>query len=144
MPLPDAEQLRRRVRELARRDEGRYAPEAFLFIGEAVSETIQWIRGGELAEDDPVGDRRVGEDAFHVSGRELLAGLRRLAWRRWGRMAGVVLSQWGLRRAEDVGEVVFRMVEDPEMGWSRREGDSRGDFADGGGLTDVFDRWDEP
>ena len=59
-------------------------------------------------------------------------------------MAGVVLGQWGLRRSEDVGEVVFRMVEDPEMGWSRRDGDSRDDFAGGGDLTTAFDRWDEP
>ena len=143
MAESEAERFRRRVRALSRSGGG-YAPEAFLFVGEAVGATAKWIREGELAEDDPVGGRQTGAETFHISGRELLAGLRRLAWRRWGRMAGVVLAQWGLRRSEDVGEVVFRMVEDPEMGWSRREGDTRADFAGGGDLTAAFNRWDEP
>lgn len=127
----------RLLRELAARD-GRFAPEAFLFVSEAIAHTVNWVRDGSLHANDK-GPDRGGDGEFHVSGQELLCGIQRLARERWGCMAKVVLRQWGLRRTEDFGAIVFLMVEDERMKWKRRDCDSEADFADGYDFETAFE-----
>jgi uncharacterized repeat protein (TIGR04138 family) len=67
----------------------------------------------------------------HVSGGELLAGLRKLALSHFGMLAQTVLRQWGVTKTADFGEIVFRLVDAGLMG--KTESDSMSDF------TDVFD-----
>lgn len=133
------EQTNMRIQEIARAD-GRYRPEAFFLVTEAIGRTVEWLKTGAIAQLDSPESRG---DCFHVSGRELLVGLRRLARERWGCMARIVLSQWGVRRTEDVGEIVFIMVEDEELDWRKRDADTRADFADGFDFAAAFDPWDE-
>jgi len=47
----------------------------------------------------------------HISGRELAIGVRDLALERYGPMARSVLGHWGIHGTEDVGCVVFALVE---------------------------------
>jgi uncharacterized repeat protein (TIGR04138 family) len=47
----------------------------------------------------------------HISGRELELGVRELALERYGPMARSVLGHWGIHGTEDVGCVVFALVE---------------------------------
>ncbi len=47
----------------------------------------------------------------HISGRELAEGVRDVALDRFGVLARTVLEHWGIRVTEDVGEVVFTLVE---------------------------------
>jgi uncharacterized repeat protein (TIGR04138 family) len=47
----------------------------------------------------------------HISGRELAEGVRDVALDRFGVLARTVLEHWGIRATEDVGEVVFTLVE---------------------------------
>lgn len=47
----------------------------------------------------------------HISGRELALGVRDLALERFGPMARSVLGHWGIHATEDVGRVVFALVE---------------------------------
>src|SRR5579871_4525738 len=47
----------------------------------------------------------------HVSGRQLLEGMRDLALDEFGMMARTVFHLWGIRRTDDVGEIVFNLVE---------------------------------
>jgi uncharacterized repeat protein (TIGR04138 family) len=47
----------------------------------------------------------------HISGRELAVGVRELALQRFGPMARTVLEHWGIHATEDVGCVVFALVE---------------------------------
>lgn len=129
-----------RIHYLARSDK-RYAPEAFFFVSEAIARTVEWVRKGELAPTDQEHERGEGEE-YHVSGQELLVGIRRLARERWGLMARYVFDVWGVRRTEDFGEIVFLMVEDPELQWRKRENDTREDFAAGYDFKDAFDTWD--
>ncbi len=124
------------IRELATKD-GRYAPEAFLFVSEAIGLTAAWLKDGTLTEND-TGISRGGEGEYHVSGRELLAGIRKLAGERWGALAGRVLFRWGVYKTEDFGEIVFCMVEDEKLQWRKRECDSRSDFAGGFDIATVF------
>ncbi|MBP5232236.1 MAG: hypothetical protein J6333_02395 [Planctomycetes bacterium] len=123
------------MRKLAAAD-GRYRAEAFVFVSEAIAYTVEAIRHGKIPPA-PGGSRGEG-DMFHVSGRELLEGIRLLAKERWGELAPLVLRHWGVRRTEDFGEIVFCMVEDPDMAWSKRDCDTRDDFRDGFDFDTAF------
>jgi len=72
----------------------------------------------------------------HVSGQELLDGIREFALAEFGPMTKTVLNSWGIRRTEDVGEIVFNMVETGLLG--KTEKDSRADFANGYDFDDAF------
>jgi len=130
-----------RIREISIRD-GRYAPEAFLFVSKAIGQTVEWIRKKVIpANDLKDGSREEAGGMFHVSGQELLVGFRRLAQARWGLLARHVLACWGIRRTEDVGEIVFLMVEDEKLQWRKRECDRREDFAGGFAFESAFAEW---
>ncbi len=47
----------------------------------------------------------------HITGRELLAGLARLARQRYGEMALMVFQEWGIESSRDFGNIVFNLVE---------------------------------
>jgi uncharacterized repeat protein (TIGR04138 family) len=68
----------------------------------------------------------------HVSGAELLEGIRDLALREFGLMSRTVFHLWGIERTDDFGEIVFNLVEAKLM--SKTDKDSRGDFQ---GLFDL-------
>ena len=73
----------------------------------------------------------------HISGRELVEGVRRLALERFGPMARTVLEYWGIHSTEDVGEIVFALV---EMGiLVKHTNDRPEDFADIFDFEEVFD-----
>jgi uncharacterized repeat protein (TIGR04138 family) len=111
------------ITELVRRDR-RYAYEAYEFIFEALSHT-QKCFGRAPAADEPPGQEH------HVAGREILEGAVDLARAEFGFLAKTVFHQWGLRRSDDLGELVFNLIECGLL--SKTETDSRADFAD------VFD-----
>lgn len=71
------------------------------------------------------------EEPGHISGRELSDGVRGLAIERYGPLARTVLGHWGIHATEDVGCVVFALVEQGIL--IKQEGDRLEDF------TDVFD-----
>lgn len=110
--------------EVVRRNP-RYAYEAYEFVFAALAHTQRM-----LGRQPSAG---AGEDEapHHVSGRELLEGVRDLALQEFGRMARVVLHLWGIDRTDDVGEIVFNLVESRLM--SKTDEDRREDF------RDVFD-----
>ncbi|MCH7761254.1 hypothetical protein IIA15_07660 [candidate division TA06 bacterium] len=64
----------------------------------------------------------------HVSGRELLEGIRELALDTYGPMTKSVFNFWGVRKTEDFGEIVFNLVETKLLG--RREEDRKEEFKD--------------
>ena len=82
----------------------------------------------------------VGKDARgvirHVSGQELLDGIRQFALNQFGPMAVTVLAEWGVHNCRDFGEIVFNMVEIGLL--AKTEKDSRDDFQNGYNFTDAF------
>lgn len=46
----------------------------------------------------------------HVTGQELLEGIRQLAMREFGLLAKAVFAHWGVRCTDDFGHIVFNMV----------------------------------
>ena len=102
----------------------RYHRDAYLFVREALDHTQKTIA------KDARGRIR------HVTGQELLAGIRDFALEQFGPMAKTVLEEWGVRRCEDFGEIVFNMV---EVGWlAKTEKDSRADFESGYDFDEAF------
>lgn len=96
--------------------EPRYRREAYGFVVAALGLTVQSLPPERLA--DPA--RR------HLSGPELLRGLVLLARSEFGLMAPVVFREWGIHAAEDVGRIVFQLVECGEL--SARPEDRLDDF----------------
>ncbi len=107
------------LREIVERDT-RYRRDAYCFVFEALDFTVKKvvIRQG------------------HVSGRELLEGIRLYALDQFGGLAPLVFNTWGVTRTEDFGEIVFNLVEASLMG--RTENDSKEDFANGYAFENTF------
>lgn len=73
----------------------------------------------------------------HVSGQELCMALRDLALLRWGLMARAVLAFWNLTRTEDIGEIIFTLVENE---WLQKEPtDTIDDFKAVFSFPEAFD-----
>lgn len=102
----------------------RYQRDAYLFVREALDFTQKLI----IKESH--GDLR------HVSGQELLNGIRQYALSQFGPMVITVLEVWGVRKSRDFGEIVFNMVEIGLL--AKTEADSRDDFDGGYNFHDAF------
>ena len=47
----------------------------------------------------------------HITGAELARACRDLALERYGVLARLVLEHWGIRQTEDIGDIVFALVD---------------------------------
>jgi uncharacterized repeat protein (TIGR04138 family) len=102
----------------------RFDREAYLFVREALDHT----------------QKTVGRDAKgkvrHVSGQELLEGIRDYALEQFGPMAMTVLEEWGIHSCSHFGDIVFNMVEHGLL--AKTEKDSRADFQSGYDFKEAF------
>lgn len=74
----------------------------------------------------------------HVTGQQLCWSIRDVALKRWGYLARAVLSHWNIRRTEDIGAIVFALVNN---GWlAKQPEDSIDDFKAVFSFTEAFDR----
>jgi uncharacterized repeat protein (TIGR04138 family) len=110
-----------KLHELVQTDP-RYAYEAYEFLFSALAHTQKLL--GRVPPLEPSGGEP--QQDYHVSGRQLLEGVRDLALREFGLMARTVFRVWGINRTDDFGEIVFRLVEADLM--SKTPKDSRDDF----------------
>jgi uncharacterized repeat protein (TIGR04138 family) len=110
----------RGIREVVRKDP-RYPFEAYRFLLEALQYTVN----------------KAGEER-HVSGRELLEGIRELALCQFGGLARMVLEGWNVRRTEDFGQMVFNLVDAGLM--RKTDRDSMDDFRNGYDFDQAFPR----
>lgn len=77
------------------------------------------------------------DEPRHITGRELTEGVRSLALERYGPMARTVLQHWGIHETEDVGDVVFALVDQGVL--VKQDGDRREDFQDVFDFEEVFE-----
>ena len=115
------------IEEIARQD-GRYDPKALKFIYEGLGKTVQNIRDREMSQ----------EQLRHITGQELATGLAELATERWGRLAKMVLNNWGVKTTRDLGEIVYLMISHNWM--SAQETDTIEDFNNVFDFEDVFEK----
>lgn len=98
----------------------RFHPRAYIFVLQALQRVIQSL-----------------EQPRHVSGQELAEGVRELALERFGPMARIVLEHWGIHDTEDVGRVVFAMVEQGIL--IKQDDDHPDDFSDVFDFEEAFE-----
>lgn len=99
----------------------RYHGKAYLFVLAALNRVLSGL-----------------EQPRHISGEELAWGVRDLAVEEFGPMARTVLGHWGIHSTQDVGEIVFTLVECGLL--VKREEDRREDFDDVYDFEEVFER----
>lgn len=103
---------------------------AYRFVFESLHHTQE-----QLERPQPTD---VNEEEAHVSGPELLEGLRQLAVEQFGLMAITVFEQWGIRSTDDVGRLVFELIDRGDM--RKTDRDSIEDFSDVFRFEDAFNR----
>jgi len=105
--------------------DGRFSPEAFHFLFQSLQYAIE-----EAGKGEAVGGER------HVSGQELLAGMRVHAREAFGPLAAQVWRSWGIHETLDWGKVVFLLVENGLL--NRQDSDTIDDFGDGFDFDEAF------
>ncbi|MEO0094338.1 MAG: Minf_1886 family protein [candidate division WOR-3 bacterium] len=72
----------------------------------------------------------------HVTGRQLLEGIKELALKRFGSLAKMVFEHWGVKKTIDFGNIVFNMVNEGIL--SKTDEDKIEDFVDVYDFEEVF------
>ena len=99
----------------------RYDPESYAFVMSALYLTTQKLR-------------RQG----HITGQELLEGIKEYTLEQFGPMSRSVLEHWGIKTTNDFGEIVFNMIDAGMLGRSGE--DSKEAFDNRFDFKDVFDK----
>ncbi len=102
----------------------RYHPLAYEFVRDALHVAVKHFREGK--EDQ------------HVTGQEVLEGVRLHALEEYGPLAQTILEEWGIQRGEDVGNIVYNLIETSYFG--KNEGDSIEDFSGGYEFASAFSK----
>jgi uncharacterized repeat protein (TIGR04138 family) len=118
--MEDANDLLASIRDVAER-RGVYSPEAYVFVLEALEKVVQSL-----------------EERRHISGADLLEGIKLLGRDRYGVMATDVFHEWGVRGTLDFGRIVFHLVDAGLL--SKRDEDSLSDFIDKFDFKQVFEQ----
>ena len=101
-------------------ENSQYKFEAYSFVMAALHDTVSKL-----------------EKTRHVSGPELLEGIRCYAIEQYGALTRVVLNYWGVMTTEDIGKIVFALV---EVGVLRKQpNDKIEDFRDVYDFKAAFD-----
>ena len=77
-----------------------------------------------------------GEDGRHVSGEDILNEFRERALDQYGPLAYTVLTEWGVRCTEDVGEMMFNLTESGRI--RKDEDDTPESFSGGYDFKEAF------
>lgn len=107
-----------------------YHPNAYDFVFEALQQSQELFARNVSNEGEL-------EEEAHVSGQELLEGVRVLALKQMGLMTTTVFKQWGIKSTKDFGKIVFEMIEHGKM--RKTENDRLEDFIDLYDFEQVFD-----
>ena len=109
------------------KEDTRFDRKAYDFVRLGLDHTVKELRKKETAR---------AEKSRHVSGPELLDGLRAYALEQYGPLAKTVLNAWGVTRCRDFGDIVFNLIE--YNVFSKTENDRREDFSDIFNFEDAF------
>jgi uncharacterized repeat protein (TIGR04138 family) len=109
----------------------KYHPQAYRFIFPALKYSQDLFRRPSAP------GMKISEAEAHISGQELVHGIRLYAQEQFGLLARLVFNRWGIHTTEDFGKIVFELIEQGEM--KKTEDDSLGDFCDVYDFEEVFD-----
>ena len=100
----------------------KFHPDAYRFVFEALQYSQEHLK--KAAQD-------AEDDSAHISGPELLDGVRELGLKKFGMLAKTVFNHWGVKATDDFGRIVFELIECGEMRKTDRDQ-----------LTDFFGVYD--
>ena len=109
------------------KEDARFDRKAYAFVRQALDHTVK-----DLKRKNP---ERTGKSQ-HVTGAELLQGIRTYALEQYGPLTKTVLNKWGITRCPDFGDIVFNLIE--YNVFSKTENDRREDFADLYDFDEAF------
>lgn len=115
------------VVDLICEEDSRFEKGAYFFVRQALDHTVK-----EMGRTEKLVSGR------HVSGGELLEGIRDFALAQYGPMAKTLFDNWNVRSCADFGEIVFKLVDYEVLG--KTENDRLEDFSDGFDFEDAFVR----
>jgi len=104
--------------------DARYQREAYVFLRDALDFTTKQQK------------KMKGTPVRHVSGPELLEGVRQYALKEFGPMVMTVFDSWGIHSCEDVGNMVFNLIGAGIFG--KTEEDSIEDFKNVYDFEEAF------
>lgn len=110
--------------EKVRAADPRYQADAYVFLRDALEATL---KRRKKARKDP---------SAHVSAAELLEGFRAHALAEFGPMTLTVFEYWGIKGCEDVGNMVFNLVQAGVFG--KTDEDTLESFRDGFDFEEAF------
>ncbi len=102
----------------------RYAADAYFFVRESLDCTVKQLGRNKSAR------------WRHVTGKELMDGMRQHALHEFGPMVRTVLKTWGVETTRDFGNIVFNLVNAGLLG--RTDDDKVEDFDNGYSFDDAF------
>jgi uncharacterized repeat protein (TIGR04138 family) len=108
----------------------RYHRNAYRFVFAALRYTQENLERVGIDEDD--------EEEHHISGEELLEGIRQFALEQFGLLAPTIFRQWDVKSTDDFGRIVFEKIECGEM--RKTDRDQLSDFFDVYDFDEAFDR----
>jgi len=114
----EQDEMLHRLEDLVARDP-RYKLESYVFVINALEYTMAKL-----------------ERSGHVSGTELLEGVKEFARERFGLMTKMVFEHWGISKTDDFGEIVFTLVNAGVLG--KTETDSKEDFKNVYDFDEAF------
>ncbi|MEX2382070.1 MAG: Minf_1886 family protein [Opitutales bacterium] len=103
------------VVDLIFKEDPRFEKGAYYFVRQALDHTLKTLseKEGEIKSN-------------HVSGKELLDGIRAFAVEQYGPLVLTVFHHWNVRQCGDFGEIVFNLVDYGVLG--RTPQDKKEDF----------------
>lgn len=108
----------------------RFDREAYLFLQDALDFTMKSRK------------KQKTDLSRHVTGQELLEGVRGFAIKEYGPMVLTVFETWGISRCEDFGEMVFNLIRGGVFG--KTDSDRIEDFSGGYDFREAFEKPFQP
>lgn len=106
------------------RERGRFSAQAYFFVLEALNYTLEKLQ-------------REGH-AGHITGHQLVGGIREFGLKSFGFLGRAVFESWGVGRTSDFGDIVFDLVSVQLL--SKQDTDTKADFEDGFDFAHAFER----
>ena len=108
----------------------RYHSQAYRFVSAALPYAQKILNRTFSANMD--------DESAHITGPELLEGIRHFALENFGLLTLAVFHRWGIRSTDDFGRIVFELIDRGEL--RKTDRDHITDFYGVYDFDDVFDR----
>jgi uncharacterized repeat protein (TIGR04138 family) len=108
----------------------KYHPNAYRFLFASLRRAQQSL-GRKPSEES------TAEEESHISGPELLEGIRECAVEQFGLMARTVFHCWSIHSTDDFGRMVFDLIDRGEM--RKTDSDQLADFSEVYDFEEAFE-----